>query len=474
MEETKGISSKWLVLLTVSIGSFMSGLSSSMLNISFPRLIKVFETEYSVVLWVTVVFLLVSTGLMPILGRIGDIFGRKRVYILGFILFIVGLMLCSLSQSILQLILFRIVQAVGGAIIMALGYAIVTATFPDKERGKALGILTALALAGPLLGPVLSGFLLDILDWRSLFYLIIPVGIVGLVMAWMFLREQRVPNISSKLDLWGAGTFFGTLVCFLLFLNLGGRLGFSSPPVLILATSTVVLMILFFIQEKRTTQPMVDLNLFKNWPFTGGNVTLGIQSIALSGFIFLMPFYLIDGLGYSALETGFVYAIAPLVTVVIVPFTGWLSDKIGSRILSTIGMVLMSLGLFLFSGFNAESRLADIIPSLAVFGIGMGLFSSPNTSRIMGAVPKDRLGTASALMNTVGQIGMSSGMATFGVIFTSRQAIYAAQLAPDNLDLPLLHKLSLIGGYQDATLVAAIVCGIGIFTSLIRAKKQPN
>jgi EmrB/QacA subfamily drug resistance transporter len=474
MEETKDISRKWLVLLTVSIGSFMSGLASSMINISFPRLVKVFETEYSVVLWVTVIFLLVSTGLMPILGRIGDIFGRKRVYIWGLILFIVGLTLCSISQSMLQLILFRIVQAVGSAIIMALSFAIVTATFPDKERGKALGILTALMLAGPLVGPVLGGLLLDTLDWRSLFYLIIPVGIAGLVMAWMFLKEQRTPGISAKLDLWGAGSFFAALVCLLLFLNLGGRLGFSSPPVLILATSAVVFMILFVIQEKGIMHPMVDLNLFKNWSFTGGNITRGIQSIGLIGFIFLMPFYLIDGLGYSALETGFVYAIAPLLTVVIVPITGWLSDKIGSRILSTIGMVLMSLGLFLFSGFNAESRLGDIIPSFVVLGIGMGLFSSPNTSLIMGAAPKDRLGTASALMNTVGQIGMSSGMAAFGVIFTSRQAIHAAQLAPDNLDLPLLHRLSLIGGYQDAILIAAIICGIGVFTSLIRAKKQPD
>jgi EmrB/QacA subfamily drug resistance transporter len=478
IQENKGISNKisykWLALLTVAIGSFMGGLGSSLVNISFPRLTRIFEIEPSVVLWVNVVYFLVSTSFMPVIGRMGDLFGRKRLYILGFILFTVGLVLCSLSQSILQLILFRIVQGAGGAIIMGLSFAIVTEAFPGEERGKALGIMTAVMLAGPLTGPVLGGFLLDTLNWRSLFYTSVPIGIIGLVMGWTLLKEQKAFDISSELDLWGAATLSGSVACFLLFFNLGGRSGFASLPVLLLASGVVILLALFVLQEIRIAHPVVDLNLFRNWLFTSSNITLGFQSIALAIYIFIMPFYLIDGLSYSAMQTGFVYAVAPLTSVVIAPLSGWLSDKISSRLLCTVGMILMCLSFFLFSRLGAESSVADILPMFVVNGIGMGLFRSPNASQIMGAVPKDRLGTASALMNTIGQIGMSSGMIIAGVIFTSRQAFHAAQLASDNLDPLMLHKLSLVGGYQDTILMAAIACGIGILMLLISAKKPPE
>jgi EmrB/QacA subfamily drug resistance transporter len=478
MEGIKGISSKmgnkWLVLLAVAINGIMVILDMSIVNIAFPRLTRVFEIEPSVVLWITVAYSLVTAGLMPIFGRIGDIFGRKRVFILGYILFTIGLTLCSFSQSILQLILFRVVQAVGGAMAMALGMAIVTAVFPDEERGKALGIMSALFFVGPLIGPVLGGFLLDNFDWRSIFYLRVPIGIIGIIMAWVFLREQRVPNISSKLDLLGAGTLFGSLSCLILFFNLGGRSGFASPPVLLLAAGTVILLALFVVQVRRTEHPVVDLNLFKNRIFTGSNIALGIQSLALSANLLLMPFYLIDGIGYSTLESGLLLAIPPIIMAVIAPLSGWLSDKVGSRLFCTAGMILTCLSLFLFSRLGAEASIADIILSLVIFGMGAGLFMSPNANLIMGAAPKDRLGTASALMNTMRTIGMSCGMAIAGAIFASRQAFYAAQLAHDNLAPTVLEQLSLIGGYQDTQLIAAIICGIGIFATLVRAKKPPS
>lgn len=474
MEKTKGITYKWLALLTVSIGTFMATLDASIVNISFPRLTNVFETEPSVVLWVTVGYLLVSVSLMLTLGRIGDVLGRKRVYVLGFALFTVGLILCTLSQSILQLILSRIVQAMGAAMTVALSTAIVTAAFPNEERGKALGILGGVVSAGLLSGPVLGGFLLDILDWQSIFYTRVPVGIIGLVMAWILLKEQREPNTGLKFDLGGAATLFGSLSCLLLFFNLGGRLGFVSVPSLSLAASTVILLTLFVVLERRAAQPIVDLNLFRNRLFAGGNVSLGIMFVAIAANTFLMPFYLIDGLAHSASETGLLLAIVPLATLVIGPPSGWLSDKIGSRLLCTVGMALICVALFLLSGLGTESSDADILLRLIVLGAGIGMFSSPNNSSIMGSVPRDKLSTGSAMIATVRQIGMSIGIAIAGTIFTSRQALYAAQLAQDSLNPQMSQRLSLVGGYQDTLLVAAIVCGIGIFTSLARGKQQAN
>ena len=474
MEETKGIPYKWLALLTVSIATFMGTLDASIVIISLPRLTKVFETEPSVVLWVSVVYLLVSVGLMLSLGRIGDVLGRKRVYVLGFALFTVGLILCSLSQSIMQLILSRVVQAVGSAMTVALSTAIVTAAFPAQERGKALGILGGVVSAGLLSGPVLGGFLLDTLDWRSIFYTRIPVGIVGMVMAWMFLKEQREPNTGFKFDLAGAITLFGCLSCLLLFFNLGGRLGFASTPVLVLAGSTVTLLVLFVVSERRAVQPIVDLNLLRNRLVAGGIISLVIMFLAISANTFLMPFYLIQGLGYSFSKAGLLFAIISLTALVVGPLSGWLSDKIGSRILCTTGMSLICTALFLLSGLGAKSNEVDVLLRLAIQGIGSGMFSSPNNSSIMGSVPRDKLGTGSAMIATARQIGMSSGIAIAGTIFTSRQAFHDAELALDNLKPPLLQKLSLIGGFQDTLLIAAITCSIGIFASFARGKRQTH
>jgi len=206
----KRVSYKWLVLLTLSIGTFMVTLDSSIVNISLPRLTEVFNTEPSIVLWVTVAYLLVSVGLMLSIGKLGDLFGRKRVYISGLTLFTIGLVLCAISQSVVQLILARVVQAIGSAMVIALGNAIITTVFPAQERGKALGLLGAIVSTGLLSGPVIGGVLLDALDWRAIFYVRIPVGIIGLVMSWIFLREQERKNTDTRFDWGGAITLFGS------------------------------------------------------------------------------------------------------------------------------------------------------------------------------------------------------------------------------------------------------------------------
>lgn len=474
MKEIKLIHPKWLALITASVGFFMGTLDFSIVNISFPRLTKIFETDPTVVLWVTVVYLLVSTGLLLVFGRIGDMFGRKRIYILGFVIFTIGLTLCAVSQSILQLILARILQAVGAAMVVALSTAIVIASFPSHERGKALGIVSAVLSAGILIGPVLGGLLLDTLGWRSIFYIRVPVGIIGIIMAWAFLQEQKDLSISTKVDILGAATIFIGLSCLLAFFNLGVRLGYLSGPVIILLIGAIISLALFVVHERRTEQPLVDLNLFRNRLFAGGNISLAIMAFTLSSQMFLMPFYLIDGIGYSALEAGLLLAVTYLSALLIAPLSGRLSDRLGARLLSTVGMILFCISLFLFSRFGIESTITYILFSLVVFGIGLGVFMSPNSSSIMGAVPKDRLGTASAMMNTVRQVGLSSGMAIAGVIFASRQSFYAAQLANDNLDSLTLNKFSLIGSFQDTLFMAAIVCGIGILASLVRANQQSN
>ena len=471
MKETKGIPYKWLVLLTVSIGTYTSTLDTSIVNITLPRLTKVFEIEPSVVLWVPIAFLLVSTGLMLTMGKLGDIFGRKRVHVLGFALFIAGLIFCSLSQNIVQLILARAVQGIGAAMMMALGVAIITAVFPDRERGKALGIWGSVVSAGLLTGPVLGGLLIDLLDWRAVFYVRIPIGIIGLVMARIFLREQRESTTDFKFDIRGTVTLFGGLSCLLLFFNLGGRLGFLSPLVLILSCIALSLLVFFVVFEKKAAYPIINLSLFRNRLFASGNITMGIIFFATSANIFLMPFYLIDVLGHSASEAGLITAVISLTALFIAPLSGWLSDRIGPIPLCTAGITLVCLALFLLRDLGIESNDSQIILRLFILGLGLGMFGAPNSSSIMGSLPRDKLSTGSAMIATARQIGISSGIAIFGTMFTSRQFYYSSQLINDNIDPLSLEKLSLISSFQDTVFIAAIICTFGIFTSLARGKK---
>jgi len=472
MSTDNGHENKWMILLTVAVNGFLNILDISIVNISFPTLTIVFETEPSVIVWVSLAYALVTVGLMLILGRIGDLYGRKKIFLLGYVLFTIGLIFCSVSQSIIHLILSRVIQGIGGAMNMALSLAIVTDAFPARERGKAIGLASSVFAVGPLLGFTMGGFLLEAFGWRSLFYTRVPICIIGIIMAWKLLRDDKTSSTDTRLDLLGTATIFISLSCLLLFLNLGGMKGFSSVPILTLGLLAVILFLLFILQEKRIDHPVVDLGLFKNSAFAGGSLTLIIFGLAQSSHFFLMPFYFISGVGYSSSTAGLFMAIPPLLFASITPLSGWLSDKLGPKPLCTAGMIFQCLGLYICSRFTIESSPSEIIPGLALFAIGGSLFFTPNSSLLIGASPKDHLGTVGALINTIRQVGMTSGVAVAGMILTIRQAFHADQLANKNLEPTILSQLSITGGFKDAILIAAIVSFFGILTSALIGSKK--
>lgn len=463
---TPSFGNKTLILLVLSFNGMMVLLDTSIVNIAFPSLTEVFNTDPTVVLWISVAYSLVSGALMPVFGRLGDMYGRKKIVVIGLAIFTLGLVLCSVSQNIEQLILARIVQAVGGSTPLALGVAIITATFPDKERGRALGALTSAVTVGPLIAPAVGGLLIETLGWRAIFYIRVPLSLISVILTLIFLKEQRSTEARSKIDLWGMFTLISGLSCITLFFNLGGNWGFISVPVLSLAGATLIFFALFIIQERRFASPLINLTLFKNRIFTSGNITLFIQSFATSANWFLLPFLLINGLGYSTLKSGLLLMISTAV-IFLSPISGWLSDRIGSKILCAAGMFSLCLALFLLSRLHTGSSIPYIALGLGILGLGNTLFMTPNTSRIMGASPQYNLGSASAFISTVRTVAMSTGTAIAGAIFTNRQAFHAAQLSLNNVDSGIIGQLSLISGYQDSVLVVAIICAIGIFTSLI-------
>lgn len=463
---------RWVVLFTVAATTLLVIMDSSITNLSLPALTRVFDTETSVVLWVTAVYSLVSAGFTPIFGRLGDLYGRKKLFIMGFVLYTVGLGLCAISQGIVQLIISRAIQGVGGAAAIVLSMAIVTAVFPDRERGRAMGIMAACQLVGPLLGSTLGGILLDVMGWRSIFYLRLPLCLIVVIMSWLLLKEQKENNGNNKVDYWGAAILVSGISCLVLYFNLGGRISFYEPAILALAAVSLVLMVAFVLKARKDDNAIVDLSLFKNRLFNIGIFNIFLHALSLALRSLVIPYYLIDGRGFSSTTAGLLMAVASTFIIAVSPISGWLSDKVGYRLLCPLGMGLACISTIMLSRLNADSTFIQIIIPQAIFGIGDAVFISPITSMFMGAAPRNKLGVASAMMTTVRTVAMAAGVVISGVIFTNRGAFYAAEMAGSGLDEAMISRLSLIGGFSDTLMMGVIVLAIGVLSMIIGIRKQ--
>jgi EmrB/QacA subfamily drug resistance transporter len=468
------IAYKWMVMFVIALGTLMSTTDMGGTRVVLPHLEQVLETSPDVVVWVSLIWVLVGSSLMLSMGRAADIFGRKRLYTLGFAIFIVGLALCSISQNIIQLVIFRFIQSIGAAMTIAIGSAILTTSFPTSERGKALGIMGAVGGLGMLSGPALGGLCLDLLGWRSFFYLRIPFVLIGLVMVHILLKKEPAHESKEKFDLPGAITFFLALICLLFVLTQGQRLGWSSPWMIGLSCAGILFLISFLFVEKRISQPMLDLKIFRSRLFSIAVVSHIFLYVSTTAVNFAMPFYLIAGLGFNASKAGLLLVTVPATALIFSPLSGRLSDKLGTLVLCTAGFILTALGLFLLSGATIDTSIITVVLYLILVGAGMGLFVSPNTSAIIGAVPSGRLGSASAMVGTLRHIGMSIGLAIAGSVFTATRFANAAQLTSDGLTQGLVGKLSTVGGFQNTIFVALITAAIGLLVSAFRGRISPK
>lgn len=455
--ERRKIDQKWLVLLLVCLGNFLATLDTGIVNLSFPVLTRVFNTDPNTVLWISVAYFLTVSGSMQVFGKLADTFDSKKVYIWGFIIFTVGLVLCSLAQNIGQLIMFRVVQAVGIAMIFAVGNAILTHAFPDRERGKALGIASSVVGAGLFVGPALGGLMLDAFGWQSIFYLRIPVGLAGVVLSSVILKSQKLARASKGFDFLGAATLFIALASLLVAINRGSILGWSSAAIIGLFLASAVTLGLFIMVERKTANPVVNLELFRIRDFTAANGGNMLRFMAVNANNFLTPFFLLGVLGFTPAKAGLVITVVPVMILLTATVAGWLSDRIGARPLCVGGMVAICVGLFLLSRLGAQSSIAAIVPVLAIVGFGSGLFESPNHNAVMGAVPRAYLGTASAMIATFRTMGQSMGLAIAGLVFVSRQAYYASVLTGQGVESRTATSLAYGHGIADGFLVGAAI-----------------
>jgi EmrB/QacA subfamily drug resistance transporter len=470
------LSYKWVALLITTIGSFMSSLDGSIVNIALPAIASDLKIGFETVLWVPVGYLLVLTILLISFGRLADIKGRKKLFNLGFAIFTVGSALCGVSQTGIQLLLSRILQGMGGALLISNSAAIVTDAFPGYERGKALGVNAMAVYIGLVTGPILGGFLVQYLGWRSVFYVNIPIGIFLTVFGTIRLKELAAIVPSQRFDLLGAGTFSFGLAMLLLALTFAPSYGwFSNFTITLFALSLVFLFLFIFVEGRRAAYPMIDLNLFlRSRLFSAANLTALLNYTAISGVGFLMSFYLQVVLGYATEEAGLIIIPMPLVMAVLSPLSGWASDKVGSRLISSAGMAIITFSFLLLSSIPMEPSSVDVAGRLVILGLGMGLFSTPNTSAVMGSVPKERLGVAAGVLGTMRSLGMVLGVAIMGVITAASLPLGSAELLFTGLGIsqPVVVVAEFVTGVHNAFLFSALVSAAGIITSLIRGAQR--
>ena len=415
---------KWYVMAAVAMGIFLATIDSSIVNIALPTLVRELNTDFATIQWIVLVYLLTLATLILSFGRLGDMIGKKPVYATGFVVFTLGSILCGLSATVFWLVFFRVVQAIGATMILALGMAIVTEAFPPRERGKALGISGSIVSVGIVLGPTLGGLIIDAWSWNWIFFVNIPVGIIGILMVLRFIPDIK-PAGEQRFDLLGALALFISVLSFLLALTFGQGIGFVNIRILALFATGTLLLILFVLIELRVEQPMIDLHLFKNKFFSISLITGFLTFIAISGTIILIPFYLENVLSYNTRQIGLLLAAVPVAMGIVAPIAGALSDRFGTRPIAVIGLSVLLVGYYGLSKLHIQTSTFEYLLRFLPIGLGMGIFSSPNNSTIMGTAPRERLGIVSGILAVNRTLGQMTGIALLGAIWASRVIAYS-------------------------------------------------
>jgi DHA2 family multidrug resistance protein len=404
--ERSADSLKWLILLTVIIGTFLGRLDQTIVNLALPKVISDFGISVTAAGWIGTAYILANAIFVPIWGKLGDTIGRKKVYIIGFVVFIIGSVLAGLSWNLPSLIVFRVIQAIAGSADYPTAMAILTVTFPDqKSRGQALGIWSSVFGASAVLGPLIGGPLIDTFGWRSVFLVNLPVGIIGLFMALTFITESKLPERVRKFDWWGAITLGIALASLVLVLDQGSTWGWFSPASIISYITALVFGVIFYFIEKRHPEPIVDLKFFQNSTFVNTLSNNFVVFMAMMGSIFLVPIFAQTFLGYSATESGYLFIPMAVGMMGAAPFGAALVGRVKPGIVIGASTLVAAIGIGLFSFIDARSSAFDLMIPLFVMAVGMGFGMAQRTNAIAGA---------SSILALARNIAGAFGIAIFG------------------------------------------------------------
>jgi len=461
------------IIIVVSIGTFMGALDSSIVNISLPSISNYFKINLITVEWIVLSYLIVISSLLLMFGRLGDLYGHKKVYVIGFAIFTIGSLLCALAPNIILLIIFRAFQAIGAGMLMSMGPAIITINTHPKNRGKSLGVIAIAVSVALSLGPVLGGFLTTYFGWRSIFFINIPIGIVAFIWALKAL-PQKDEKTAKTFDYAGAILLFVSISLIIFPISVIDQFGFKNPFILGCFIIGIIVMIIFIFIENKIKHPILDFSLFKNRLFSMGNLSLLLNYMAQFIITLILPFYLIQLRNMQESSAGLILIANPVVVMIFTPLSGYLSDRFDTRYISSAGMLLISVGLFLLSTLNQNSSIITIILYAALVGFGIAMFQTPNNSAIMGSVPPDRRGTASSMLATMRNMGMVFGVALSGTLFTYRQNYLNKILEAKGINGIELSSQAFIGAMRFTFIIGGILAVIAVITSLIRGSLYTN
>ncbi|AKG53080.1 hypothetical protein DGWBC_0395 [Dehalogenimonas sp. WBC-2] len=407
---------KWAVLVVLATALFMINLDVTIVNIALPSLMDDLSASLADAEWVLNAYVLVFAVLLITLGRLGDLFGRKRFFVGGLILFTSASLLCGLAPSISWLVAARGLQAVGGAAMMPATLSILNVTFQGGQRGMAMGIWGAVAGAASALGPIIGGLLVDGFGWQSVFLVNIPIGLAAVYATLKMVPESREPTASRRIDFPGIVTASVALGSLTYALVEGQAYGWSSPLILGLFGLAAAAMMAFIIIERKAAAPLIDLKLFRNVSFSAGNFLGMLLMFGLIGIVFLLVLYLQVVRGYSAIETGLTVLPMPLTLMVVAPLAGRLTDRINMRFVLSAGMLLVAVALYFLSQITPETTRQALIIPLMIAGMGMGLVMAPLGAVVMASAPVNKSGAASGILTTLRQVGATLGISVLGAV----------------------------------------------------------
>ena len=466
---------RWLVVGTVCIGAFMGQVDASMTQMLLPRLEADFGVSLNVVSWVAVAYILTMAAFMPVFGRLADMIGRKLLYTSAFVVFVVGSALCGLSTSLPELIAFRVLQGIGAALMTANSIAIVVLAAGPEQRGRALGLQSAAQAIGLGAGPAIGGVILDTLDWHWAFWVNVPVGLAGALMGWFVLPQTHHLAAGGRFDWKGALLIAPALTALVTMLNQAHAWGPTSPAFVACGAAAVVLLIAFVRVERRAATPLIDFELLTRGAFVVGNVTNFLSYATLFGVFFLIPFTLVRVYGDSALAAGLRLSIVPVMLGLLAPLGGVLYDRFGARTATTAGMALCAAGLAVLYLFldGTVLHLPEVMLGLGLFGIGQGLFVSPNSSAIMATAPEEQTGEAGSIVNVVRFLGISAGIASSSAVLAlslraAGQGVSTVDASPPQLVAGSGHVLVML------IVFAVVAAGLSMLRAVPRRKRDPG
>jgi EmrB/QacA subfamily drug resistance transporter len=453
---------KWWTLGALSFALFMIMLDNTVVNVALPSIQRDLGIGLSELEWTVNAYALTFAVLMLTGGKLADFFGRRRIFLIGLVTFTISSLACGLAATGGTLIGARTLQGIGAALMLPATLSIISATFPAHQRGMAIGIWAGVSAMALAIGPLIGGLITEHINWSWIFFVNVPIGVLGLIVGRLVIKESRDTSAEQRLDFPGLLASAIGLFALTFALIEANSYGWTDPMIIGLFVLSAVSLAAFVLLELHQRSPMLDLSLFRSSTFAGANVVALLVTLAMFGVFFFMSIYMQNILGYSATKTGAAFLPMTILIILIAPISGKASDRIGSRALMTAGMLCLSASLIVFSRLGLDSTFWDILPGLVVGGFGMALVMTPMTAAALGSVPVEKSGVGSGVLNTFRQLGGALGIAVMGAIVASYVDLGAGRPDPS----------SFIDGFQAALRVSAVFALIGAVVAVTTIRKH--